>query len=195
MKKQYGMMGVGAMVGLALLGIVALGVVGAITAYYGAFNYRVDSEKVIIAEYDNMESILGQLSLKVSETAQVPGMYRDDLKEVMTAVMTARQGEGGSQAAFQWFKEHNIEINTDMYVKIQQIIESGRNKFENAQTKFIDTKRAYTATLEKNLFLSKGWWIEIAGGPQINLDDYVIISTEHAQDAFKTKVDKGFKLR
>jgi len=34
-----------------------------------------------------------------------------------------------------------------------------------------------------------------AGLPTINLDDYKIISSGHAQESFKTGVDQGLKLR
>ena len=187
---------------IAVVGVVVVLGGWILSSYYGAYNYGADAETTIDAEYTNMENLLAQYSLKVSEAAQVPGMYKDDLKEVMTSVMSARQGEGGSKAAFQWFKEHNIEIDAAMYTKIQQIIEAGRNKFQNAQTKFIDTKRVYVATLKKNLFLSRGWWLGVTGYPTINVgfpngtaDDYPIISSGHAQEAFKTGVDPGLKLR
>jgi hypothetical protein len=72
------------------------------------------------------------------------------------------------------------------------VIEAGRNKFENAQTKFIDTKLVYETDLG---YLWKGFWLRVAGYPKIDLAKYVIISSEHAQDAFKNGVDKGLKLR
>lgn len=180
---------------LITAGVIGVMAIVMVSSYYGAYNYGADMETLIPAQYSDMESNLGQYSLKVSEAAQVPGMYKDDLKEVMTSVMTARQGEGGSKAAFQWFKEHNIDIDAAMYTKIQQIIESGRNKFANLQTKFIDTKRGYEATLKKDLFLTRGWWLSVANYPKIDLAEYAIISSEHAKDTFKTKVDTGMKLR
>jgi hypothetical protein len=180
---------------LITLGIIGIAAIVMVSSYYGAYNYGADAETTIDAEYTNMENILGQYSLKVAEAAQVPGMYKDDLKEVMTSVMSARQGEGGSKAAFQWFKEHDVNIDSAMYTKIQQIIEGGRNKFANTQTKFIDTKRAYEATLKKDLLLSRGWWLAVANYPKIDLDEYAIISSGHAKEAFKTKVDTGMTLR
>ena len=139
-----------------------------------------------------MENILAQYSLKVMEAGQVPSMYKDDLKEVITAAMTSKYGADGSKATFQWLKDQNINIDAGMYKQIQQIIESGRNKFENAQTKFIDTKRAYETNLG---YLWKGMWMRIAGYPKINLDDYKIISSGHAKKAFDTGIDEGIKLR
>jgi hypothetical protein len=71
-------------------------------------------------------------------------------------------------------------------------MEAGRNKFENAQTKFIDTKRAYETNLG---YLWKGMWLRTAGYPTINLDDYKIVSSGHAKKAFETGIDEAIKLR
>ena len=79
-----------------------------------------------------------------------------------------------------------------MYTKIQQLIESGRNKFENTQTKFIDTKRAYQTSIDK---LWSGLWLRITGYPKIDLDAYKIITSGHAQETFETGVDNGLQLR
>lgn len=176
----------------ATLGGMAVFVVIMVMSYISAYNYGNEAENSLVAKYSNMENILAQYSLKVTEAASVPGMYRDDMKDVMTSVMSARQGEGGSKAVFQFFKEHNIDYDSSMYSKIQTIIEAGRNKFQNSQTGFIDAKRAYTTNLG---YLWKGFWMARAGYPMINLDDYVIISSGHAKQAFETKVDTAIKLR
>lgn len=177
---------------IVILGGVGLLVVAGIMSYVSAFNYGNEAEQSLIAKYDNMENILGQYSLKVMEAGSVPAMYKDDMKDVMTSVMSARQGEGGSKAAFQWFKEHEINLDPGLYAKIQTIIEAGRNKFQNAQTGFIDAKRSYSTNLG---YLWKGFWMARAGYPKINLDDYVIISSGHAKQAFETKIDTAIKIR
>lgn len=188
---------------IAIAGVLVVLVGWIISSYYGAYNYGADTETAIPAEYNNMENILAQYSLKVSEAVQVPGMKTDDLKAVMKDAMTGRYGADGSKATFQWIQENYPgQVSDALYSKIQVIIEAGRNKFENAQTKFIDTKRVYVATLKKNLFLSRGWWLKQGGYPMINIgfpngtaDDYQIISSKHAQESFETGVDKGLKLR
>ena len=75
---------------------------------------------------------------------------------------------------------------------VQRMIEAGRNKFENAQTKFIDTKRVYQTKIDQ---LWSGLWLRVTGFPKINLDDYKIISSTHAKKAFETGIDDGVKLR
>ena len=178
--------------------IAVFGVIGVIAAvligsYVSNYNYGNEAENTIKAEYKNMENILAQYSLKVAEAAQVPGMKADDLKAVMKDAMTGRYGKDGSQATFQWIQENYPgQVTDELYSKISTIIEAGRNKFENAQTKFIDTKRAYETNLG---YLWKGMWLRIAGYPKINLDDFKIISSDHAVESFKTGIDKGLKLR
>lgn len=185
-------MNAGTKILISVLGIIAVIVAIFAGSYVSNYNYGNKTENTIKAEYKNMENILAQYSLKVMEAGQVPSMYKNDMKDVMTSVMAARMGKSGSRAAFQWFKEHNINLDAGMYRQIQQIIEAGRNKFENAQTKFIDTKRAYNTNLG---YLWKGTWLKVAGYPKINLDDYKIITSGHAQKSFSTGVDEGIKLR
>jgi len=177
---------------IVALCILALIVVAGGMSYISAHNYSNEAEQSIIAKYDNLQNILAQYSLKVTEVASVPAMYTDDMKDVMTSVMSARQGEGGSKAVFQWFKEHDINVDSSLYAKIQTVVEAGRNKFQNAQTGLIDAKRSYSTNMG---YLWRGFWITRAGYPKIDLDDYAIITSEHAKEAFETKVDKAIKFK
>lgn len=182
----------GKAIGLGFLVLVlVLGGV-AFTSYVAHYNYGNRAENTIKAEYTNMENILASYSQQIAEAAQIPSMQAEDLQKIFTNTLEARYGENGSQAAFQWLQEQNPQLDQSTYLKIQQMIEAGRNKFENAQTKFIDTKRQYETNLG---YLWKGFWLSAAGYPKIDLDDYVIISSGHAQEAFETKVDNGLKLR
>lgn len=175
-----------------VLSVVLLLVAVCIGSYVTNYNYGNRAEQVIKAQYNDMENILAQYSLKVTESVQLPKMKKKDFQEVVETSMRARYGENGSQAAFQWLQENYPgQITDDLYLNVQRTIEAGRNKFENSQTKFIDTKRVYETNLG---YLWKGMWLRIAGYPKIDLDEYSIISSDHAKDAFETKVDKGLKL-
>lgn len=173
-------------------GIVLFGVFAVVGSYVSAYNYGNAAEKTITAQYDDLKNILGQYSLKVTEAAQVPTAYKDDLKEVVTAAISGRYGPNGSQATWQWIKEQNLSVDPSLYTKIQQIIEAGRDKFENAQTRFIDTKRGYETNLG---YLWTGAWLKIAGYPKIDLAVYKIIQSQHGIDSFETGVDKGLQIR
>jgi hypothetical protein len=177
----------------SILGIIVVG------SYVSHANYGNKAEVGVEKEYQNLQNILSQYTLKVSEAAQVPSMYKDDMKEVMTSVMSSRMGASGSQAMFQWFKEHQINLDSKMYSKIQALIESGRNQFQNAQTRFLDIKATYTANLG---YVWSGMWLGFAGYPNLNVgyprgtsDDYMIVKSEAAIQTFETGVDSGIKFR
>jgi len=179
-------------IGLSILGILAVLIAIPMMSYVSNYNYGNRAEQEIIAAWENNENILAGYSLKVQEMAQVPAMYKDDLKEVYTSVMSGRYGENGSQAMFQWIQEKNPNFDSTLYTKLQQVMEAGRNEFKVAQTQLVDRKRAYETNMG---YLWKGMWLNIAGYPKINLDDYKIITSKHASSTFEKGVDEGIKIR
>lgn len=178
----------------AIIALVVVLVFGGtvVGSYVTNYNYGNSAEKTIVAEYENLQNVLSQYSLKIKEAAQIPGMQTEDLQKLFTNSLDARYGSNGSQASMQWIKEQNPNLDQSTYVQLQRMMEAGRNKFESHQTKFIDTKRTYETNLG---FLWKGMWLGVAGYPKINLDDYTIIVSQHAKKTFETGVDEGLKLR
>ena len=178
---------------IAVVGvIVSLLFIGG-ASYVTSYNYGNRAEKNIVAIWENNQNILAQYTQKVQEAAQVPGMMKDDVKEVVSAALSGRYGPDGSKAVFQWIQEQNPTVDAGIYRKIQQIIEAGRDEFKVSQTRLIDAKRAYSTNLG---YLWKGLWMRIAGYPKINLDDYKAITNDYATKAFETgKEDGPIKLR
>jgi hypothetical protein len=178
---------------LIIIGVVLAVIVGTgVTSYVTNYNYGNEAERTIEAEYENLSNVLGQYSLKIKEAAQIPAMQTEDLATLFTGALDARYGAGGSQAAMQWIQEQNPQLDQATYLKIQQMIEAGRNKFENHQTKFLDTKRVYETNLG---YLWTGTWLRIAGYPKIDLDEMNIVTSTHAKQALETGVDEGMNLR
>ncbi|MBV36236.1 MAG: hypothetical protein CMP47_12435 [Rickettsiales bacterium] len=171
---------------LLVIGLIVVGVVGSFFSYY---NQGVRAEAGIKAAYENNENILGQYSLKVKEAAKVSDKYSEALTQFVTDSMTGRYGEDGSQAQMQWIQENIPDFDASMYKKIQQIIEAGRTKFENAQTELVDRKRAYFDVELKSPW--SGLMLSLGGFPKINEDDYKIITSGHAKKTFETGVDEG----
>lgn len=182
------------MINLIVAGTVVLAVGGTIIgSYVSAYNYGNEMEKTLSAVRDNNKNILAQYGQKVQEAAQVPGMQRDDMMKVVVAALEGRYGADGSKATFQWIQENNPNIDSSVYVKIQQIIESGRNEFQNGQTRLIDVKRSYETSLG---YFWTGTWMRVAGYPKINLAEFVAVSTERADSVFKNgKEDGPLQLR
>jgi len=176
---------------LASLGIVSLILIVCFSSYVTYHNLGNKSEKGIVYEYENLQNILGQYSLKIKEAAQVPGMQTDDLVELFTGSLDARYGSDGSQASMQWIKEQNPNLNQETYIQLQRMMEAGRNKFENHQSRFIDHKRTYEVAMGN---FWGGMWLGFAGYPNINLDDYKTITSSHAKKTFETGIDEGITL-
>lgn len=185
MKKQFGN---------AIIGTFALIVIAVLfaTVAFSFNNKAVRMEKGLEATWVNNQNILGQYTLKVQEIAQVPEMYKNDLKEVMSSALSSRYGSDGSKANMQWIKEHAINFDSSMYTKIQQVMEAGRNEFQVAQTRLIDEKRAYVTSLET---LPGKWIYGMMGFPSVNLDKYKPVLAADTSKVFETGVQAPVKLR
>jgi hypothetical protein len=188
MKKQNGSSTIALIVILCIIAVI-VGVCS--VSFVVNYNYGNRAEKEITAAWENNENILATYSQKIMELAQIPAMYKDDVLDVYTKSITARYGEDGSDAMMQWIKEQNPNLDSGIYKTIQTEMIVGRNKFESAQTKLVDLKRGYETNLG---YLWKGFWLTVAGYPKINLDDYDIISSGHAQDVFESGVDNGIQI-
>lgn len=183
---------------------VLIGVVGGLIAlivaimvsfgglYVSNFNRAVDLESQVVAQHEDLRNTMSNYTLKIQEMVQVTDMYKDDLREIVEATFTGRYGEDGSQAMFQWIQEQNIQLDASVYKNIQVTMESGRNEFQNKQTRLLDTKRIYERELKS--FVS-GFFMRLAGKPDINLDEYRIIVDQSTQEKFESGIDSAVKLR
>ena len=160
--------------------------------FISANNTAVKIEEDIIASSKNNENILSNYGKKVMETAQVPEMYRDDVVKVTKETMQGRYGQQGSKAIFQMLTEAQIPMNDKLYVQIQQVIESGRNDFQNGQTMLLDKTRNYK-TITRTF--PKGFILSMMGFPKIDLTKYEIVIDDRTAQVFATKREEAMTLR
>lgn len=178
---------------LTISGIAVLVIGGFAVNYISYANLGNRTEVSIKAKYRDNENVYANGTQKVMEIAQVPEMYASDLQKVVTAAIQGRYGPNGSQATFQWIKEQGVTIDSSMYTKIQQVIESFRNEFQNAQTALLDRCATYE-TLRGNVW--SGFWLSLAGYPKQDIEKMcAIVTTDKAARTFETKRDTGIKLR
>lgn len=162
-------------------------------SYITAYNYGNKIEQQLISVQDNNRNIYAQGTQKVLEIAQVPGMYTEDFSKLIRQDIEGRYGPDGSKASIQFLKEHDIKLDTPMYVKIQQTVEAFRDDFKNNQTRLIDVKRVYQTALGS---FWQGLWLRIAGYPKIDLSKYVPVTTDNTEKVFKDgKESAPLKLR
>lgn len=192
MKRMQGGIGIAAVVALSFVGLIVGALAICVVSYITAANYGNTAEKGLEAVWSNNQNVLGQYTLKIQEAAQVPEMYKNDLKEVVSAAVTGRYGKDGSKAVMQWIKEANIPFDSSLYGKMQQIIQAGRDHFETEQTRMIDVKRSYETNLG---YVWMGFWLRTAGYPKIDLAKFKPVVAGDTARAFETGVQAPVKLR
>lgn len=187
MNKQFGNAALTVILAIFLLIATFSAVAG--LSYVSAYNYGNEAEQTIKAAHKNNKNILGQYSLKVKEAARVGEKYSDAITEFVANSMQGRYGENGSKAQWQWIQEKIPTFDSSMFAKIQQIIESGRNEYQVAQTQLADMCRVYETNLG---YLWKGMWLRLAGYPKLDLDKMcTLVTSAHAEKAYETGVDNG----
>src|SRR3989344_8337181 len=156
----------GMMTLLAVVVGVALLVGVPVISYFTAWSAGNRAEQNIAARWEDNENVLAQYMQKVKETAQVPGMQRDDLIAVFTGANESRYGKTGSAATMQWIREQNPNLDQATYRQIQQVIEAGRNEFKNVQSRLAYAKRSLRTQLGSPW---RGFWMRQAGDPTIKI--------------------------
>ena len=177
---------------IVILFIVTIG--GFFLANYIHYkNYAVEAEAGIEATHTNNKTLLSTYTTKVIEATSVTDIARDDLTKVMESALSARYGEGGSKAVFNWIQENYPgKVDPKLYQKVQQIIESGRNDFQTGQTTLLDKLRIYEQNRE---YVWSGFWISLAGYPKKDLSKFNVIVTDDVTEKFNIGKDAPVVLR
>jgi len=160
-------------------------------------------ENATSAQYKDNQSTYDAMWKTIKEVAQVPEQYKEDFKQVLVADTAAKFGPNGSTATMQWFKERNINFDSSMYRKIQDVIESERQDFKRSQTMLLDKQR-------KVADLTQSYWggvmakhydfprtmrgetvppKDLDGDGKLTVLDYPIVTSVRTQKAFATGQD------
>ncbi len=189
---QRGAISTGLIVALGFIGMLILVAGMAVVSYISAANYGNRLENQLLTKVENNQNIYANGTQKIIEVAQVPSMYVDDVTKVTQAAIAGRYGANGSQAVFQMLREQNPQLDASMYKKIQQVIESFRDEFQNNQTAMLDIRNTYKTALGT---VWQGFWLKLAGYPKTDLKQFDIVTTDKAAETFRTKRDTGVQLR
>lgn len=177
---------------IALVGVIAVIVVfgGSLISYYNDFAQL----EVQVKKFNkDSENHLSNYTLKVQETAQIPDMYKDGLKEVIRETFQGRYGKDGSKAVMQWIQEQNIQFDSSLYKEIQVVISSGRDEFRISQTKKLDACSIY----ETKLLKFPGSMVAgMFGYPRLDLEKTCqVVSDNQTQAAFDSGKQKPINFK
>jgi hypothetical protein len=192
---------------IAGVGALALGVLLFFMAI-GWYNDAIAKQEGVKAQYRDNGNVHDAFWKTVQENAQVPAQYKEDMKDLLATETTAKYGENGSQATVQWFRDRNIQLSDQLYVKLMNIIESGRNDFKRGQTLLLDKQRAfsvYTKTFWGKL-LGDAWGVpavvegplapprDLDGDGKLTVLDYPIVLSAKTNKAFATGEDEALDV-
>lgn len=173
---------------LCVLAIIAVLVIAAIGIFVSANNKAVALENGLEASYQNNQNILTTYYQKVQEAAQIPGMMSEAQRKVIRDSLEGRYGKDGSRAVFQSIQEQNPTVSEALYIKVQTIIEAGRDEYKNGQSMMIDKARVYTTVLDT---IPGGFVMRMMGFPRKDMNKYKPVITDSVDQVYQRGREAG----
>jgi hypothetical protein len=191
-----------------LLVAAALAIVSVLSCFGSAvswYNDAVALEEATKAQWRDNQNEYDSFWKKVQEIAQVADKYKDDFKGLLVSETQAKFGPEGSKAVMQWFQERQINLDPQMYRKIQDVIESGRDGFKRSQTELLDKQRKFGFHIRS--FWGRMWasWYnmphtlagelappkDIDGDGKLTVLDYPIVTSAKTKAVFQSGEDNA----
>lgn len=161
------------------------------SSYTGTHDTAVRFESNIERLNDASKSQLSTFTLTLRDKAQIPTMYTEDLKGVISTYFESR-GKQDVTMIKSFMQQHMPKFDTKLYEDLMITINAGRESFNNIQKQKIDQCADY-----KNFRL--GFWSSKfmpAQYPSENIAKLCqVISDSQTNQAFDTGVQESIKLR
>lgn len=189
LNSNRGLITIGVIAGsFLLIGLVFVGM------YVSANNSGNRHENIVKFAHEDSKNVLGQYAPRLREALGVTKIQETAVADVITKANESRYGKTGSSATVQWIQEQNPNLDQASYGRIINMIEAGRNDFQNKQTEKLDKIRQYETALGN---MPGSFFLRLAGYPtpaylQAHYDKVVI--SGHADEAFTTGRDDGVNL-
>ena len=185
------------LVALAIFGV--LGLIG-FQVYSSTYNMANSYEQQIDNLQKKSKSTLSNYATQMVEIAQVPNKYKSDLIDVIKATMSGRYGnhsvgEDGKENSpvMQFIKEQNLQLDSKLYLNLQNSMVAGRREFKISQDKLMDACRNYKTKLGS--FVS-GSLLKMQGYPKLDLNNYcTVVSDTTTKNTFETKEQKPISIQ
>jgi len=190
----------GLLIAIVSVAILLLAIIGSYISFY---NTAVKLENTTRAQFQSNKNAYDSMWKTIQEVAQVPQQYKDDFKDLLVTETTAKYGDKGSQATFQWFKDRDLKLPPEMYTKVQTAIEANRAEFRRGQDVLLDKQRRYSDHIQS---FGGSIWAGMSGHPKpvmgelaptkdldgdgvMTVLDYPIVTSAKTEAAFATGED------
>lgn len=178
---------------IALLGFFGVGILLAIVLLVMSISFHnneVTLRNTITAKQTDNKNQMDAMWKNIAQTAQVAEKDRESLSSIFKEYAQARNGTGDTKPIMNWIKEAvpNVQVNSDVFKTLMNIIVSQRDSFKFRQTELLDLGREHDNLIMKfpgNVFAS------LLGRKHIEL---VIVTSTRTENAFKTGKDDEVNL-
>ena len=170
---------------IAVIIIVALGVITTVGSYFNYNNQEVALREQAEAQRGKVEGVHDAMWKIISQKAQVSQEYRTGFDSIYTHIIAGRYSQGDG-TLMKWIKEANPNFDTSLYKDVMDAIEVQRTLFKKEQERMLDIKRQHS-TLCKTY---PGRWF-ITNQSEI---EYTIVSSSQSKQVMETGVDDNVKL-
>lgn len=186
MKKVF--IGLGSVLaGIVLVGLAIFGM------YVSVHDSAVEWENLLVRHNKDRENVLSNVTLTIQQTAGVSAKYTNDLKDIVKGTYEGRYGPNGSQAAVQFIQEKNVNFDTKMALKVQDVIEGGNKEFQIYQSRMLEVCNPYENMLGS---VVRGGLLKFMGFPKIDVvDTCKVISDADTKDAMSTGIRKPIEFK
>lgn len=185
-------MSTGVKIAIGVLIMIVLSLITAATiilsSYVKANDYGAITESSLEAIRNDSRTRLGNIEQTAVEMMQIDAANRDSAKEIVREAIQGRYGSNGIQATFVALQEAGFPVDNSIRVKVTGFIEAGRRDYQGNQTLMLQRVATYKGSLGSTW---QGFFLKMAGYPKINLDEYKGISTQRADEAYRTGVEKA----
>jgi len=118
----------------------------------------------------------------ISQQTQIAGKYADDFKAIFKDIAAGRAQSGKMMT---WIKEQNPNLDSDIYKKVMNTVESARMNFERQQRIASEIAKEH-----KNMFVTKPAKWFVSGEPV----QFEVISSTRTKEVMKTRKDDDVDL-
>lgn len=172
---------------ISLIGFIGVGILTTIIFLIIVANFHnreVILRNTITAKQTDNKNQMDAMWKTIEQSGQVALKDRESLSAIFKDYAAARTGSD-SKAVFNWIKEAvpNVQVNSDTFKNLMNIIVSQRDGFKFRQTELLDLGREHDNLIMKfpgNIFAS------ILGRKHIDL---VIVTSTRTENAFKSGKD------
>jgi hypothetical protein len=175
-------------VGLAVAGAVLLLIVFVVSGVNGVRNEGIDRETQLSAQYLKNQNEIGTYISTFYETLGIADRKTDKLNAVLVEAVKGRyEGETSAQPGqgqlFSAISEAYPDLSTqgDLYDRMVDIIQAGRDGYKNEQNVLLDQLRVYDNWRKKGVF--KSMFIRMAGFPSESLEARIGTAVSRGSDA------------